>query len=184
MGMKGTTGICGQIFNRYPSGASLWNEVSFLSNCRTPLLFVNWNEDDYFAIDATTRCALTAPYGSMVLIDKLYHGHLPAMTVNEIFAFADNICKGSEECLPQIELYPSFEFPIVILNTKYSNVTYACLYTATEKVITKETVWTKSEVAIDKGKITLSLASDVKAFYVTVTNEAGLSTTTPVSFAQ
>ena len=184
MGMKGTTGICGQIYNRYPNGASLWNDVNFLANCRTPLLFVNWNEDDYFAIDATSRCASTAPYGSMVLIDKLYHGHLPAMKVKEIFTFADNICKGSEECLPQIEIYPSFEFPLVILNTKRSDVSYAYLYTTSETVITKNTVWESTLLLVENGRITLDLKEGVKAFYVTVTNSDGASTTTPLAFAQ
>ena len=184
MAMEGTTGICGQVFNRYPKGATLWNDVNFLANCRTPLLFVNWNEDDYFAIDATSRCASTAPYGNMVLIDKLYHGHLPAMKVKEIFTFADNICKGSEACLPQIEVYPSFDFKLVILNTKRSDVTYGYLYTTSDSVISKNTAWESSLVLVEKGKITFELGDNVKAFYITVTDSLGVSSTTPVAFAE
>ena len=89
--MTGTKGIFGTLYNTYPRCSSLWDNVEMLRNCRTPLLFVNWDGDPFFTVDATAKCANTAMNAKMILIPELKHGHLQGATIQEIFTFADNV---------------------------------------------------------------------------------------------
>ena len=88
--MTGTSGIFGTLYGTYPRCSFLWDNVEMLRNCRTPILFINWEGDPYFAVDATERCANTAMNAGMILIPELKHGHLQGATVQEIFIFANN----------------------------------------------------------------------------------------------
>ncbi len=87
--MTGTTGLFGTLYNNYPRCSLLWDNVEMLKNCRTPMLFVNWEGDPFFSIDATKKCADTAIYADMVLIPNLQHGHLQGANIKEIFHFAN-----------------------------------------------------------------------------------------------
>ena len=89
--MTGTDGIFGTLYKTYPRCSFLWDNVEMLRNCRTPILFVNWDGDPFFKVDATAKCANTAINARMILIPKLHHGHLQGANVQEIFTFADNV---------------------------------------------------------------------------------------------
>lgn len=89
--MTGTSGIFGTLYNIYPRCSVLWDNVDMLKNCRTPILFVNWNGDPYFSIDATEKCANIAINGRMILIPGLNHGHFQGANVSEIFIFANSV---------------------------------------------------------------------------------------------
>lgn len=89
--MTGTTGIFGTLYNTYPRCSLLWDNVEMLRNCRTPMLFVNWDGDPFFKVDATEKCANTAMNGRMILIPELNHGHWQGANIQEIFIFADNV---------------------------------------------------------------------------------------------
>lgn len=93
--MTGTDRIFGSLYNTYPRCSVLWDDIEMLRNCRTPILFVNWDEDPFFTVDATKRCADTAINGRMILIPKLNHGHWQGANVQEIFDFANSLvhCK-------------------------------------------------------------------------------------------
>lgn len=91
VGMTDTAGIFGTLYNTYPRCSYLWDNVEMLRNCRTPILFVNWDGDPFFTVDATKKCADTAMHGRMILIPELRHGHLQGANVQEIFAFADKV---------------------------------------------------------------------------------------------
>ena len=88
--MTGTSGIFGTLYDTYPRCSFLWDNVEMLRNCRTPILFINWEGDPYFAVDATERCANTAMNAGMILIPGLQHGHLQGADIQEIFIFADS----------------------------------------------------------------------------------------------
>lgn len=94
--MTGTTGIFGTLYNTYPRCSYLWDNVEMLRNCRTPMLFVNWNDDPFFAVDSTEKCTNTAMNGRMILIPDLKHGHLQGASVQEIFVFADSVLQRSK----------------------------------------------------------------------------------------
>ena len=89
--MTGTEGIFGTLYNTYPRCSFLWDNVEMLRNCRTPILFVNWDGDPFFTVDATEKCTNTAMNGRMILIPNLKHGHLQGANIQEIFTFADNV---------------------------------------------------------------------------------------------
>ena len=89
--MTGTEGIFGTLYNTYPRCSFLWDNVEMLRNCRTPMLFVNWDGDPFFKVDATEKCASTAMNAKMLLIPELNHGHRQGANIPEIFTFADNV---------------------------------------------------------------------------------------------
>lgn len=93
--MTGTNGIFGALYNTYPRCSYLWDNVDMLRNCRTPILFVNWNGDPFFNVEGTVKCASSAINARMILIPELNHGHLQGASVQEIFAFADYVLKRS-----------------------------------------------------------------------------------------
>ena len=92
--MTGTSGIFGTLYNMYPRCSVLWDNVEMLRNCRTPMLFVNWDGDPFFEVDATAKCASTAINGRMILIPELNHGHYQGANIQEIFTFADHVLKS------------------------------------------------------------------------------------------
>jgi dienelactone hydrolase len=91
--MTGTSGIFGTLYNTYPRCSLLWDNVEMLRNCRTPMLFVNWNEDPFFSVDGTKKCVNTAINAIMLIIPELKHGHSQGANVNEIFVFANKVIK-------------------------------------------------------------------------------------------
>ena len=89
--MTGTEGIFGELYDSYPRCSELWDNVEMLRNCRTPMLFVNWDGDPFFMVDATEKCANTAINARMLLISNLNHSHMHGANIQEIFNFADNV---------------------------------------------------------------------------------------------
>ena len=92
--MTNTEGIFDELYNTYPRASYLWDNIEMLRDCRTPILFVNWEGDPFFAIEATQNCTNTAINGRMILIPNLQHGHLQGANIEEIFTFADAVLKG------------------------------------------------------------------------------------------
>ncbi|MBQ7369668.1 MAG: dienelactone hydrolase family protein [Clostridia bacterium] len=95
--MTGTSGIFGTLYNTYPRCSFLWDNVEILRNCRTPMLFVNWERDPFFTVDATAKCASTAMYARMILIPELNHGHYQGANVQEIFTFANKVLQNGNK---------------------------------------------------------------------------------------
>lgn len=89
--MTGTSKQFGDLYNNYPRCAALWDDVDMLRNCRTPILFVNWEDDYFFSVEATKKCANTAINGRMKLIPKLQHSHWHGSNIQEIFIFANSV---------------------------------------------------------------------------------------------
>ena len=92
--MTGTDGIFGSIYDIYPRSSTLWDNVEMLRDCRTPILFVNWDNDPFFPADATEECANIAINGMMLLIPELNHGHWQGANIEEIFNFADDVLRS------------------------------------------------------------------------------------------
>ena len=88
--MTGSSGLFGTLYDNYPRCSFLWDNVEMLRNCRTPILFINWEGDPFFAVDATEKCVNTAMNAGMMLIPNLQHGHLQGANIQEIFIFANN----------------------------------------------------------------------------------------------
>jgi dienelactone hydrolase len=89
--MTDTNGIFGTLYNTYPRCSFLWDNVEMLRDCRTPILFINWEGDPYFTPDATEKCANTAKNARMLLIPNLNHGHIQGANIQEIFIFANAV---------------------------------------------------------------------------------------------
>ena len=88
--MTGTSRIFGTLYATYPRCSLLWDDVEMLRSCRTPILFINWEDDPFFAVGATEKCANTAMNAGMILIPNLQHSHLHGANIQEILIFANH----------------------------------------------------------------------------------------------
>ena len=89
--MTDTDKSFGALYEAYPRASYLWDNVEMLSSCRTPMLFVNWENDEFFAVEGTEKCASTAINAEMILIPSLGHSHAHGASIEEIFVFAENV---------------------------------------------------------------------------------------------
>ena len=168
MAMKGTGGSFGTMYNNNPRAAELWDNHNLLSDCRTPMLFVNWNADPFFAINATSACVTTAQQAEMVLIDSLGHGHGVGANIAEILVFANSVLRRSKVALPQFATYPSFENPTFTFDGVDLKNIRITLYTTKEEKLSPDTAWESTTLPVNSATLHLDLGSDVKAFYVTI----------------
>lgn len=76
-------------------GAEIWDSTEVLRSNRTPTLFVNSIDDQFFTPDSMMRSVQSCQYGAVSFIPGLTHGHSQCMDVQEIGIFADSICKGA-----------------------------------------------------------------------------------------
>lgn len=166
LGLEGSAGICGDIYRNYPRGAKLWDGLDKLEACRTPFLFLNGNADPYFTPDATSRCLTAAENAEMLIIDKMIHGHLQGFDVPEIYAFADNICFGTERALPQIVSQPSFEDQTAVFDRARSQSVVATVYYTLDAEITPDTLWLSRMVQAENGEVAFQVHENTTAFYV------------------
>ncbi len=179
MGMDGTAGSFGNMYKSYPRAAELWDNHELLKNCRTPMLFVNWSGDPFFAIDATSACVTTAQKAEMVLIDSLGHGHGTGAAVTEILIFANSVLGISTVALPQFKVYPTFENSTFIFDGLGLDDTRITLYTTQETVLGPNTNWNLTTIPVNGATVDLELGLDVKAFYVTI-SRGEVRATSPV----
>ena len=91
VGMTGTSGKFGTLYQTYPRSSYLWDDPQMLKNCRTPILFVNSDSDPFFAVEGTEKCADTAMNGKIKIISDLNHSHMAGATIGEILNFANGV---------------------------------------------------------------------------------------------
>ena len=89
--MTGTAGLFGTLYSTYPRCSSLWDNVEILRSCRTPILFINWDGDPYFTVDATEKCANIAINGRTLFIPNLHHSHWQGANIQGLFHFANSV---------------------------------------------------------------------------------------------
>lgn len=76
------------------SGAQIWDSTEVLKSSRTPTLFVNNPNDQFFSPDSIARSVEACKYGAVSFLEGFTHGHSQCMDVKEIEIFADSLCKG------------------------------------------------------------------------------------------
>ena len=91
VGMSGTSLKFGDLYNLYPRCAYLWDNIEILRNCKTPILFINWEGDPFFPVESTLKCSNAAMNAWMLLIPELEHGYWQGANIEEIFNFANTI---------------------------------------------------------------------------------------------
>lgn len=73
------------------SAATVWDDESILKDNRTPFLFVNSVNDQFFAPESMSLCVEQLKYARGLYLPRFTHGHYQGGNINEVFAFADEI---------------------------------------------------------------------------------------------
>ena len=84
--------------------------------------------------------------------------------------------------MPQITQNPTFDNTVIKFDSQRSDVIYGTLFTTKDTVISETTVWESAIVLPEGDQIALDIDSEVKAFYVTLTDAYDVVSTSPVAF--
>ncbi len=78
-----------------------WGAYSNLASASMPILWLNWNDDNFFPVTLTNASyTLTRKKNKntlMALADTMYHSHAHAWRREEPYAFADSVTKGGDK---------------------------------------------------------------------------------------
>lgn len=161
----------GSYINNHP-GAEIWDGTEPLEASRTPILFVNGDSDNHFSPDAIMRCAKAAKYSAISLIPGLTHGHSQGAEVQEVFAFADQICLGGT---PLIRVTESDRENLCVKIALPNGVSVAevCQRYTVEETLNGTTVWFE-DVADREGEyVYYSAESNKKHHYLCIRDSRG-----------
>ena len=76
-------------------GAALWDCSALLPSVKVPTMWINGAEDPHFSPDATSLCCRETPGSLLCILPGFAHGHGIGWELEEIYAFADSICRGT-----------------------------------------------------------------------------------------
>lgn len=177
----GTAGIFGNIFKSNRRSAELWDDIEVLNNTRTPMLFINGSNDQFFTVDATTRCSNATTYGNMYIKHRFLHGHVDGGTqVNELYAFADNICL-KKTGLIRITLQPTKDdYAVKVQVPSGTKLQNAVTYYTKDEILNDKTDWKTEYADIEGNTITFWPPSGSTYCYVNVVDDRGFCVSTEV----
>ena len=167
----------GRVFSANERANELWNTTEIIRASRTPMLFVCGSNDTFIPLAAIARSAAAAKYGNILIIQGYPHSHAHGSDVEEIFVFADSICKGAAGLTHLAEEREggfSFDLPSGV---SLEDVTG--WYVSAESVDCNST-WLPVSGDAD-GSLASAVFPESAAYtYVTVTDSRGYRITTPM----
>lgn len=154
------------------AGAEIWDDTGALEASETPILFVNSDSDNHFSPDAITRCAKAAKYSAISFIPGLTHGHSQGAEVQEVFAFADQICLGGA---PLIRVLESDEdaLSVKIALPKGVSAEAVCQRYTLEESLNGTTHWNEDVAEQDGEYIYYSAESNKTHHYISIRDSRG-----------
>jgi arylsulfatase A-like enzyme/dienelactone hydrolase len=129
----------------------VWNPMLRLQNAKMPSLWLSWPEDKHFPMDcqAASYRAATGPH-AVTLIPGLKHGHGPAWTAPDSYAFAESVVQnGKPWCRQETVGLKDGEAHASFVSTKVLD--RASLVSTTDKGFTGNSTWKESPATLDKG---------------------------------
>lgn len=174
--MRGT-GELGNYMRRN-EGSEIWDGLGPLETTRAVVLMVNGNLDTHFSLESTTLCAKAAKQSALCIKNKFAHGHSEGADVNEVFAFADEICLGKTPMLRVTDV-DAENGEVVCALPKGVTVKETTQYYSVSGDVTNQTVWGTEDAEEDSGSVFFSPGS-YKYQYISITDSRGLITATPL----
>lgn len=172
---------------------TMWDPARYFTAARMPILWVNGDQDAHFSVDITSRSHEAMKRNSFLSIHPaMPHSHPPGWQLNsvpEIYAFADHILKRGGP-LPRITSQPTGT-NIVVKYRSPRTITNAVVWYADGPIVYQQPEsmkpafsWHRLDAALNpKARtVTATLPADAKAYYVNITDERGLTTSTSLSF--
>lgn len=178
LGIEETSYPYGSAFSRNPRSDALWNTLDILRASRTPTLFVCGSNDAYIPVAAVSRSVSASQNGSVLIIQDYPHSHSHGSSVEEIYIFADGICR-EKSVNPHLSEQPdaqNTEFEID-LPKGVSLVSATAYYTSNDE-INALTVWFDEEQSVKGNRVIWSLPESASHCYLTMTDSRGLCVST------
>ena len=167
------------IYSVRKKAAQLWDTVEPLSKVSTPILWLNGNLDLHFSVDATTRSYEASQKGFIFIKNYFTHGHYVGWQVEEIYAFADSVCKDmpflvqSEESVSYSSQNLKFNVPSGV------NVVSADMYYLDTLTLSHEELWKYYPLTVTENKIdNLIIPGEAFSFFIKITDSRGYVTST------
>ena len=163
-------GEFGSYINGNP-GAELWDGTGSLAAARTPVLFVNSDTDNHFTADSVTRSTLACQNAAITLIPGLEHGHAQGAEVREVFAFADEICRGGTPLVRVLTRPENNEMEIAV--PKGVTLTEVRQRYTVGETLSSATEWLEDTAEVDQGFVFFSTEDFKKYFYLSLKDDRG-----------
>jgi dienelactone hydrolase len=178
LSLDGTAGAFGFTYNTYKRAAKLWDTIKPLSYSTTPVLWINGDLDVHFTIDATTRCYMLSLNNNFISIrHNLEHSHQKAWNIQEVYAFANSICKNDIR-LVRCKTYANFENDEIEFDVPDGiYIETAKIYYNYNESLSSEDVWYFNNVKIIGNKVVnISLPNEANSYYVEIIDNRGYIT--------
>lgn len=153
-------------------GAEIWDSTDVLKASRTPTLFVNSINDQFFTSDSIFRSVQACSYGAVSFIPGLTHGHSQCMDIQEIGIFADSICKSGT---PLVRIISTDEQNGELKVSIPAGVTLqgSVQYYTDKDILNNETEWLSEKAEIAGKSIFFSTESFKLHYYLNLLDSRG-----------
>ncbi|MBP5311568.1 MAG: hypothetical protein J6112_01900, partial [Clostridia bacterium] len=166
---------------------ALWSAAEKFNNVSFPVLWLCWNDDDYYTLKCNSMSYLATmgndPRTRFSAVDSMMRGTEFAMARTEPYVFADSIVKDGAAPLPLFTELPSAGKHI---SCATEGAVKATLYYITEPLTYSEhekygltgffmdQIWNTCELSIDaEGNVTGTVPEDPRLYYVELTDADG-----------
>lgn len=158
---------------------NLWDPSRYLPGCRVPMLWVSGTNDIFYPMGSLAKSyRLTKGKRTICLRIEMRHGHGGiGETAEEIFAFADSICKGGDPLLKIIKLgrkdggvWASFKSETAVAKAELCFTADNCEW--------KKRKWQTAPASVEDKKVSSTLPPDASAYYFNIYDERGLIVST------
>lgn len=145
--MQGTGEIGATMKTR---GAGVWDGVEPLKATKMPMLFVNGANDQHFSVKSTELSAEACPRSAISVRYEFLHSHELGAGVDEVFAFAEEICKKRT---PLVRITEADADSGVVKFALHEDAKLRRVrqYYTTSDTLDKSTVWHRADVDVVKN---------------------------------
>ncbi len=171
------TGEIGKYMER--ANAQMWDGTGPLEATRAAVLFVNGNTDMHFSLASTMLSASACEKSALCIKNDFAHGHREGADVDEVFAFADEICLKGKPLVRVNEVENAQNGEIGFAVPNGVSVRKAFQYYSVTGDMKHETVWEKVDAEFDAGVAFFS-PLNFEYQYVNVEDDRGLIVSSPV----
>lgn len=153
----------------------LWDPSSYLELCDVPVLWVNGINDRFFPLSSFLKSCSLVYESQLCIKPDLGHSQKDAVLVEEVYAFADSICKSGEKMVSFLAEQVEGETAMVRLGYSTSLETVELLYTK-DTGPWKDRKWQSIPAEVDPvlSVVKATVHEGTNAYFFNATNDKGL----------
>mgnify|MGYP006283186535 CR=1 FL=1 len=160
---------------------TFWDPAIYVPYGTSPLLMINGTNDRYYYLDIFSKTARLAKNGSVLIRKDLGHGHQPGARQPEIMAFIDHYLRNTKP-LPEITRTRQRQSKVVARYRSAEPLAEAHIFYTRDSSGNEHRVWKGNPLYVRKGYVKGSIPADATAWYVSLTDQRGLSISSPAIF--